>query len=360
MDGEKSKAATRVRLAVEWLSWDSRHYPAEERTLEVRGPGREKAIRAAIREYTGILDFGVRKFEPTDDHKIVSRAHEFGYDEAWINREGIVMFVGVEENPGGGMEQRTTMMTLKQLEGMYGKDFHLLVLGSNGRGMHMPNGLSERKAVDLYERLGFVSGVPATAYATAVCVKGENGELEYHHGWTRAGYRWKDSPGSIEVVRDAADKRCSSATLEVDGRDVVITDPCYLLRDELRNELRDRAAGNAVVPPTRVCIGGLEMVMADTIYGDWLCRLDGTRGEREKETLFGTFTADSGMVCAAICADPYAALARIPKSCWTALPSFKGEITIVHDGDNCPTRCTVHGHGMSNGKYVKFSSRQIG
>ena len=245
------------------------------------------------------------------------------------------------------------MRTAKQLMALYGRDCYLVVTGSKG-DMPTLEGKSEREAVQDYERRK-----SARAYATIVCIPGPKGRTCVR-GWIDSSrYRWDDDPESLRVVAlgpsESGKPQALTATMGFTAQDVVITDPCYLVRDELWRELCETKLNNARITPTKVEIGGVRMILADTIYGDWMCVLEGSRNGEEHT--FGRFTADAGMVCAAAFGrtDPDKALERLPKTCWTMLPSFTGSITITHRRGGC----TVTGVGRSEGRDVSFASRQV-
>jgi hypothetical protein len=137
--------------------------------------------------------------------------------------------------------------------------------------------------------------------------------------------------------------------------DIVVTDPCYLLAREDWGKFVERFAAGRIEPQI-ASVHGVTMLLADTIYGDWLCELRGTTDNLDKE--FGQFTADSGTVCVAV--GPTTAmmdkLSKLPARCWTGIQAFSGKITLSH----ARGKCHVRGKGTSHGAAVKFSSRQIG
>lgn len=144
-------------------------------------------------------------------------------------------------------------------------------------------------------------------------------------------------------------------TVKVAKADIVVTDPCYLLTGDDWGEFVTRFAAGRIKPQTAE-VRGVTMLLADTIYGDWLCELRGMSDNWVK--LFGQFTADSGTVCVAV--GPTAAmmdkLSKLPARCWTGIPAFSGKITLSH----ARGKCHVRGKGTSNGAAVKFANRQIG
>jgi hypothetical protein len=146
------------------------------------------------------------------------------------------------------------------------------------------------------------------------------------------------------------------AEMNVVEKDVVVTDPCYFIKDDLWSEFCSREFGDAQVRPKMVLQDGVWMLLASTLYGDWMCELHGRHEGRRH--LFGTFTADSGLVCVATFSSPElrTAVEKLPKHCWTVIPQFTGTLSISH----VARKCTVRGHGRSNGRDVEFNSIQVG
>lgn len=166
----------------------------------------------------------------------------------------------------------------------------------------------------------------------------------------------KGKKGGAEPPKAHRQDETWRAKLDVVAKDVVVTDPCYFIKDELWSEFCERELGDVQVRPRTVSFGGVEMIVASTIYGDWMCELDGRRAGRKHK--FGTFTADSGLVCVATFSstDPRTVLGKLPKHCWTVIPQFTGTLSISH----VARKCTVRGRGRSNGRDVEFNSIQVG
>lgn len=355
-----------VHVATEGLSRKPgfKYEPIEKCRLEVPDAGREAYMRAAVEKYVRIHKFRCDAFAPTDDHKLVYHAQSWGYDQAWINADGFVLFVGTREpyvRPGWlddneAQGEPMKMRSAEELAEKYGRDCYLTVRGSHGN-LSLPRNTSEEDAVKRYEARSY--GRMSKAYATVVCIPNPYGADRQHRGWIAEGYRWAEDPDSTEVLPVNPPKPMDDdmAVMDVVAKDVVITDPCYFVKDELWSDLCESWLGDASrVKPKLVEIGGAKMVLASTIYGDWMCKLEGTRnGERCR---FGTFTADAGMVCAATFekADPRELLARLPASCWTVIRQFTGRITIKH----ARNECRLFGCGRSEGRNVQFESVQIG
>lgn len=363
---------TWVHVATEGRSRRYKYEPIEEARLEVEETHPEKAVHAAVKKYTKLWGFR-RRFFPVEDHKIVAQANAWGYDGAWMNFDGFVLFTGLnpprnEPDPAyaywmheGEKDRKTEtkeakpmkMRTAEQLMALYGRNCYLIVTGSKG-DMPTLEGKSEREAIQDYERRK-----SARAYATIVCIPGPKGRTCVR-GWIdRSRYRWDDDPESLRVVAlrpsESREPQALMATMDFLVKDVVITDPCYLVRDELWRELCRTKLDNARITPTRVEVGSVKMILADTIYGDWMCALEGKSSGEDHE--FGKFTADAGMVCAATLgkADTAKVLSRLPKHCYAIIPAFTGRVTITHKYGVC----VVSGTGRSNGRDVAFTSRQI-
>ena len=143
------------------------------------------------------------------------------------------------------MENRHEMMTREQLVDKYGGDSYLVVVGS--RGNVECHRMSEDDAVRSYECTPEEDGNPkAEAYATIVCIPNPYGADKQHRGWVKPGYAWHVWLGSVDSCVVAKERQedpvAVYATLQVEDKDLVITDPCYLIRDELWQELCARSS----------------------------------------------------------------------------------------------------------------------
>lgn len=180
------------------------------------------------------------------------------------------------------------------------------------------------------------------------------------------------------------------ATLQcVPTRDLVITDPTYLIprptqkpvtipvsklkkvgktlvaadiptpktgpKDPWIKWLRQfpEFSSNKAITPRACKIGTLPCIVADTIFGDWHCKV-----RDQGKTDFDDFTADSGLV---VCVQvgkgqAHKRLAHVSPLCYTVIPDFRGTVSIVHEKG----RCWVEGSGIRNGMALRFTSRQVG
>ena len=149
-------------------------------------------------------------------------------------------------------------------------------------------------------------------------------------------------------------KATKSCEMLFDHEDVIITDPCYLIRNRKQwLAFVDRIPFDDV--PSILNRGKMRMLVADTIFGDWMCSLEGTLCGKKHD--FGTFTADAGLVCT--CAPGHrridAVVNRLPCQCYVVLRKFTGTVRIVHRRGVCH----VEGNGRTVDGEVEFTSRQI-
>ena len=90
--------------------------------------------------------------------------------------------------------------------------------------------------------------------------------------------------------------------------DIIITDPCYVIKDELWSDFLEKAFWKD--PSTSFkWLGFKEGIIADTLYGDWGCTLfkvkdiEAAKNAIKNETSYkdienaGGFCADAGLVC---------------------------------------------------------------
>ena len=166
----------------------------------------------------------------------------------------------------------------------------------------------------------------------------------------------KQKPEIRETKRETERRRRGTKICEMqfDHEDVIITDPCYLIRNRRQwMSFVDHIPFDDV--PSTLSSGKMRMLVADTIFGDWMCSLEGTLCGKEHD--FGTFTADAGLVCA--CAPGHrrldAVVSRLPCQCYVILRKFTGTVRIVHRRGVCH----VDGNGRTVDGEVEFTSRQI-
>lgn len=152
------------------------------------------------------------------------------------------------------------------------------------------------------------------------------------------------------------------ATIQcVPDRDLVITDPTYLVRrkngknDPWIKWLRQfpEFSSNKAITPRACKLGTLPCLVADTIFGDWHCKV-----RDQGRTDFADFTADSGLVCCIQLGKGQVKrrLAHVSPRCYTVIPDFRGTVSIVHGRG----KCWVEGSGVRNGMVLRFTSRQVG
>lgn len=244
-----------------------------------------------------------------------------------------------------------TPRTSKELREKYGPDAYVVVAGS--RGDMCPNqGMSEAEAIAWYEKQG------GTPVCTIVCVPTPDGGRSCHRGWISERFQWSGGEKSESLAiepRRRKPPRFASCSIRSDGKDIVVTDPCYIMSGDDWKALIAKF-DDFRIRPHRSSVRGMRVVMADTIYGDWLCELRGSVGACKH--FFGEFTADSGMVCVVVDPDDDAMerLKKLPARCWTRVRKFTGTVRVVHRGESC----RVYGNGTYLGSKAKFSSRQIG
>lgn len=141
--------------------------------------------------------------------------------------------------------------------------------------------------------------------------------------------------------------------MQFDG-DIVITDPCYLMRAEHH--------GSSLPPLHRddweYCdygdhlnkLGIKKFITRDTIYGDWGCT---TYNADTKEPI-GQFCADAGLVTIALMKEvleynpDFEKWALEHPRCATILRDFHGEADIVVIGDDDDLEVRVVGNGNIN------------
>lgn len=156
---------------------------------------------------------------------------------------------------------------------------------------------------------------------------------------------------------NVAKRRNSAKCCEMrfDCEDVIITDPGYVISNP-RHWLSFIERTPLSCGPAIRDSGKTRILVADTLWGDWLCSLTGTLSGAKHG--FGTFTADAGMVCA--CAPGSRRLRaitkRLPAMCYTLLEGFTGTVRIIHSKGVCH----VEGSGKTEDGEVKFRSRRIG
>ena len=139
--------------------------------------------------------------------------------------------------------------------------------------------------------------------------------------------------------------------LKVVDASLVITDPCYIVKgDDAWSKFCDDVPYDR---PVKGIYGGLDMIVASTLWGDWCCELNTVRPKKR----LGMFTADAGMVCVAnVTPEVWKLLKKLPKTCYTVLDHFSGAVSIIHQKGVC----RVEGSGLLGSKKVSFRSTQVG
>lgn len=145
-----------------------------------------------------------------------------------------------------------------------------------------------------------------------------------------------------------------SDLLECDG-DIIITDPCYVIKKEDRDlDLED--------------LGVVNYISKFTLYGDWSCHVFDT----ETNEVLGQFCADSAMVAVFYLdevltyrPDFEEYIEKYPHAV-ARITNFKGQaqIVITNEYEDGKAYSVVHvvGHGVDKvtGKSINFISKQTG
>lgn len=175
--------------------------------------------------------------------------------------------------------------------------------------------------------------------------------------------RLEDEVKAIEaelgIGKKKRDRKKHGCELYCDGSaDLIITDPCYVFRSDDWGEVVKLLQGlgtvNGALAPQILEYGGLKMIIADTIFGDWRCELSD-----ELHGKLGTFTADAGCVCALQLPykDSVSRFKGLRRMQWLRIPRFAGTVRICHQNG----RCWVEGKGSyKDGLLPGFKSIQIG
>jgi hypothetical protein len=143
--------------------------------------------------------------------------------------------------------------------------------------------------------------------------------------------------------------------MKFDNKDLLITDPCYLIKDngDWMKFINSRTNLSRKYDSTIV---GMVGECTDTGYGDWICHLYCTKKENVEEHLkkvmkkqvipredhsLGTFSADAGMVCIVNLTDSSqkikdAAQELLKKSPWCAvlIENYSGEVNLIKGQDS--------------------------
>lgn len=158
-----------------------------------------------------------------------------------------------------------------------------------------------------------------------------------------------------EITLDAYDKYLDSQVIHYSG-DIIITDPCYIIKPEDRH---DKSLPD---------LGIRNTICRDTIFGDWSC----TTFNSDSGEILGEFCADSGRVCVCDLAEvlryrpSFTDYIHDYPHAVTCICNFEGNIQIIVDA-NCEGEFVdycVHvvGHGIDTKTQepVNFITRQTG
>ena len=146
--------------------------------------------------------------------------------------------------------------------------------------------------------------------------------------------------------------------MHVEHKDIIITDPCYIAKDwgTFYDKYVTRPVNRNDIPADERC-NKENILMRDTIYGDWSCHVF-----NEKNESIGRFCADAGMVCIAVLGenpdiDPEK-VKKISEKDWcaTILKDYTGDLYIKRSPvEGSYDEIYVEGIGSIN-----FTSRQTG
>lgn len=190
-------------------------------------------------------------------------------------------------------------------------------------------------------------------------------------------YKWLKDTNIYDLV-DQYTKSChwerfyDTDMLEVDG-DIIITDPCYIIR-KLGNEITDDDWAACGYGGNMENLGISRYLTRDTIYGDWSCTtFDTTNGKYKGErTSIGRFCADSGQVSVFLLDEilkynPDFDLHITNPRTATLIKNFKGSVQIIckveDNNEEYPyASVIVIGSGVNKdtGKPFRFETRQNG
>ena len=106
-------------------------------------------------------------------------------------------------------------------------------------------------------------------------------------------YKWLKQSGVTELFYKYRNKnnlrRHLDMRMEFDG-DIIITDPCYIMRKN--NELTEDDWGACNYGDDMEALGITHYMTRDTLYGDWSC----TTFNTDTKEVIGEFCADAGLV----------------------------------------------------------------
>ena len=110
--------------------------------------------------------------------------------------------------------------------------------------------------------------------------------------------------------------------MKVVNKTIIITDPCYIIKDDNRDDWKKCEYGENMKK-----LGFHNYIVTPTKVGDWSCTTFNSAGES-----IGTFTADAGLVGVfeldEILKYNQAFIDLIPKKCYTVIGHFDGIISV--------------------------------
>lgn len=157
-------------------------------------------------------------------------------------------------------------------------------------------------------------------------------------------------------ITHADERYIDSKPMSFDG-DIIITDPCYIIRSDARLDWEESQYGSEMEN-----LGFTTYMTRDTIYGDWGCTVKDTKTHK----VLGYFCADAGLVSVFLLDEvlKYNPRYDVSKSRHSAtiIKDFKGKIKFTITKSKVYDDYNVHvvGHGINKvtGEPINFSSRQ--
>lgn len=129
----------------------------------------------------------------------------------------------------------------------------------------------------------------------------------------------------------------SVQTMHADNDTLIITDPCYLMRDEHWQHYCDMEFSKYPIGLDnylRQYLSFGEVIAADTGYGDWSNKVFTVD---ESNTVLGEFAADAGMVCVVTASDltnygydREQLQDYVERGLVTVIPNYSGDITLEY------------------------------
>ena len=140
--------------------------------------------------------------------------------------------------------------------------------------------------------------------------------------------------------------------MKADNDTLIITDPCYLLKEEDWDEYTNLAFSNSPVYKTLSLDEYLrkyhnfgEVIAADTGIGDWS---NSVYVDDDKDTVLGSFSADAGMVAVFTASDlsnygyDEEELKRLVSiGCATIIPDYSGDVVLEYERTQYDSRIAV-------------------